>query len=83
MLTLVTLILLSACGGSSEEAQKTDFEAIDNTAEVEAYYAGKPDFFRFKTLADLPTDLEWQDGGHLSEIGSPESKKGGTQYGRM
>jgi len=83
LLTLVTLILLSACGGSSEEAQKTDFEAIDNTAEVEAYYAGKPDFFRFKTLADLPTDLEWQDGGHLSEIGSPESKKGGTQYGRM
>jgi len=83
LLVLGLLALISACGGSSEEAEQADFEAIDNTAEVEAYYASKPDFFVNKTLADLPTDLEWQDGSHLSEIGSPEAKKGGTQYERM
>jgi len=37
-------------------------------------------FFQFKTLADLPTDLEWDDGQDLADIGSSEAKKGGTFY---
>ena len=37
-------------------------------------------FFQFKTLADLPSDLEWDDGSDLPDIGSPEAKKGGTLY---
>ena len=80
---IATLAFLSACGDSSEEAELSDFEAIDNTAEVEAYYAENSDFFRFKTLADLPTDLTWQNGNHLAEIGSSKATKGGTEYGRM
>ena len=55
-------LLLTACGGSSDDADKADFELRDNTQEVQAYYAEHPDFFGFKTLADLPVDLTWQNG---------------------
>ncbi|MFM1894995.1 MAG: hypothetical protein RLZZ385_69, partial [Pseudomonadota bacterium] len=57
--------------------------AMDNSAEVEAYYAAHPDFFRFKTPADIPANLVWQNGNDLPEIGSPEAKKGGTFYGAI
>ena len=71
-------ILLSGCGGPDSEAPTE--AARDNTAEIQAYYAANPEFFSFKTPADLPADLEWEDGSHLPEIGSPNAKKGGTQY---
>lgn len=80
---LFALLALSACGGSLDDAQQSDFEFIDNTAEVQAYYAERPEFFSFKTLADLPTGLNWEDGSHLPEVGSPEAKKGGTEYIRL
>lgn len=82
-ITLAMLALLAACGGSSDDAEPADFETRDNTAEVEAYYAANPEFFSFKTLADLPVDLEWENGSHLPEVGSPAAKKGGTFYGRL
>ncbi len=74
----VLALLLTACGSS--ETDVTELEVIDNTAEVEAYYADNPDFFGFKTLADLPTNLTWQDGSHLPELGSDKAVKGGTEY---
>jgi microcin C transport system substrate-binding protein len=37
-------------------------------------------FFQFKTPADIPTDLDWEDGSDLADIGSPNAKKGGTLY---
>lgn len=80
---LTALTLLAACGGPSDEATDADFEEIDNSSEVEAYYASRPDFFTFKTLADLPTDLVWEDGSHLPEMGSPDALKGGTEYIRI
>lgn len=82
--TLVSLLLLllSACGGSDESAQIAD-EALDNTAEVQAYYESNPDFFTFSTLDALPADLNWEDGSDLPEMGSEKARKGGTQYGRM
>ena len=80
---LLTLLLLSACGGSPDDNQSAAFPAIDNTEEVQAYYAERPDFFTFKTIADLPQDLTWENGDHLPEIGSPDAKKGGTEYVRL
>lgn len=74
---LAILAALAGCGGSDEESTEP---VLDNTAEVQAYYAAHPDFFSFKTLADLPTDLVWEDGSYLPEIGSDKAKKGGTQY---
>ncbi len=81
--TLLAVFLLVSCGGSDDDVDTSALEAIDNTAEVEAYYAERPEFFSFKTLADLPTHLTWENGDHLPEIGSPKAIKGGTQYMRI
>jgi microcin C transport system substrate-binding protein len=75
---VLTAIAVSACGDSG--ADKNDFPAHDNSAEVKAYYESHPDFFRFRTPADLPQNLDWQNGAGLPEMGSPEAKKGGTEY---
>jgi microcin C transport system substrate-binding protein len=40
-------------------------------------------FFQFKSLADLPTDLNWENGMELEDIGSPDAKKGGVRYGSL
>ena len=37
-------------------------------------------FFQFKTAADVPGDLQWEDGSDLADIGSREAEKGGTLY---
>ncbi len=37
-------------------------------------------FFQFKTPADIPSDLTWEDGSDLPDLGSPEATKGGTLY---
>ena len=71
-------LVLAACGGSTEEQV-----VRDNTEEVQAYYAMYPDFFRMRTPADLPTNLSWENGMDLPDLGSPEAKKGGTQYGSI
>ena len=82
MLLGLTVAFITGCGGSNE-ADKITAPAIDNTQEVMDYYASKPEFFQFKTLADVPVNLEWQNGMHLPEIGSNQAKKGGTQYGSL
>lgn len=66
-------------GGATTE-NATHFPPQDITAEMEKYYQSKPDFFVFKTIADLPADLQWTDNGDLPEIGSPNAKKGGTAH---
>ena len=40
-------------------------------------------FFQFKTPADIPADLNWEDGSDLPDIGSPQAQKGGTLYGGL
>src|SRR5690606_621034 len=67
--------LLAACSDSGSE-----MEQRDNSEEVAAFYAADPERFSFKTLADLPTDLVWENGMDQPDIGSSEAKKGGTQY---
>ncbi|ALO45253.1 extracellular solute-binding protein [Pseudohongiella spirulinae] len=77
LLMLVASVLV-ACGGGTEETVTRD-----NTQEVLDYYAAYPDFFRFRTVADLPADLEWEDGMDLPDLGSPDAVKGGTQFGSV
>ncbi|EAQ98396.2 extracellular solute-binding protein [Congregibacter litoralis] len=81
-LLMLAALFLAGCGGESGGGGESDAASatIDNTAEVEADYAAEPDFYRFKTLDDLPADLVWENGADLPEIGSPEAKKGGTRY---
>ena len=84
LFSLLLVLFLSGCGGSGEEESKPgDFEPVDNSAAVQAYYDANPDFFAFKTIEDLPADLPWENGAHLPEMGSPEAKKGGTHYVRI
>ena len=80
---LALLGLLTACGGESGDSAQSNLPAQDNTEEVEAYYAANPDFFRFRTPADIPPDLVWMNGNDLPDIGSPDAKKGGTFYGAI
>jgi len=69
------LLLLSACG-KKDAADPTP--QPDARVEAKAYYAANPDFFHFKTPADVPAELAWDDGNDLPEFASPEAKKGGT-----
>jgi microcin C transport system substrate-binding protein len=81
LLAGIGALLLVGCGGDDAPPESADAPAlVDNTEEVQAAYAANPDFYRFKSLADLPADLVWENGAELPEIGSPEAKKGGTQY---
>lgn len=75
----LTCLLLSACGDKPSD----DAAALDNTAEVEAYYAEHSDFFHFATPTDLPDTLVWEDGMDQPEIGSPDAIKGGTFHARL
>ena len=81
------VIVLAGCGEADSDQVETKPAAEVATAgidaEVEAFYAANPDFFGFKTLADLPPDLVWTSNDHLAEIGSPDAKKGGTLYGAL
>jgi microcin C transport system substrate-binding protein len=54
------------------------FPPYDNTEEVKAFWKSKPEFFQWKTPADIPADLKWENGADLPEIGDPDAKKGGT-----
>lgn len=72
-----------SCGDSNKESEQAPADAPDITAEVEQYYANNSDFFSFKELADIPEGLDWENGMDQPEIGSPNAKKGGTEYKRL
>lgn len=42
------------------------------------FFKAHAEFFRFEDAAQIPTNLEWQDGSDLPEYGSPAALKGGT-----
>jgi len=69
-----SLLLLGACA-KTEVAAKAKRDARD---EAKAYYAAHPEFFHFKTTADIPANLTWEDGSDLPEFADPAAKKGGT-----
>ena len=79
---ILACLLLSACGdnGSGEIGVGSEAPKRNNTEEVQAYYAANPDFFRYKTIDGLPTNLQWENGEGLPEMGSPQAIKGGTEY---
>ena len=79
---IATAALLTACGGGSESTNTVD-TSLDNTQEVNDYYAANPDFFTFASMNELPTDLVWEDGMDEPDLGSPDAVKGGTFYESM
>jgi len=78
---LLAALVLSGCGDSgSTSSGDAPAAAIDNSAEVQAFYEANPEFFSFKTIEDLPDGLNWLNGDEFPEMGSPQAKKGGTEY---
>ncbi|MGB4246863.1 MAG: ABC transporter substrate-binding protein, partial [Pseudohongiellaceae bacterium] len=77
-LLLWVATLLVACGGETEVAPPTAQSDISD--KVQAFYAASPEKYSFKTPADIPQNLVWENGMDLPDIGSPEATKGGTQY---
>jgi len=81
---LLIPLLITVIGCSESDSKKSNLEEpIDNTQEVTDYYAAYPDFFQIRSLSDVPANLHWQDGSDLPEIGSPDAKKGGSEYVRI
>lgn len=76
--TVVALCSLPFALGGCSKSEDDRFPPYDNTAEVEAFWKSKPEFFQWKTLADLPPDLKWENGDSVPEFGDPNAKKGGT-----
>lgn len=81
--TLTACAALALFAGCGKKDSAEAFPPHDNTAEVQEYYRSHPDFFVFASPADLPTDLTWEDGSDLPEIGSPRRVRGGTWNGRI
>jgi microcin C transport system substrate-binding protein len=73
---------LNSCGSrnAAKEAVRNRTERVKPEDEILEFYASDPKYFRFATLADLPSDLVWQDDHDAPEIGDPNAKKGGTFY---
>ena len=76
MLATATAVATLFAGCSKTEDDR--FPPYDNTAEVEAFWKSKPEFFQWKTPADLPADLKWESSVDVPEFGDPRAKKGGT-----
>lgn len=77
-LPLVVVVFFYHCVLGSTAQADDRFPPYDNTEEVKAFYQSKPEFFQWKTLEDLPQNLQWENGDGLPEIGDPAAKKGGT-----
>ena len=82
-LLLLGLFVTACGGGPQDETAAPAADLPDNRQEVKDYYAARPEFFAFKTLADLPADLTWEDGMDLPELGSDDAIKGGTEYSQI
>ena len=55
-------------------------EMTQEEVDAKAAAGEFPKFFQFATPEDIPADLQWLDGGDLSEFASPDAKRGGTYY---
>ena len=81
--TLHVFCLAWLLGASVIRAEDDRFPPYDNTEEVKAFWAAHPDKFLWKTPADLPTDLKWENGADLPEMGDPAAKKGGVFHDQI
>ncbi|MEG2327525.1 MAG: hypothetical protein RSB48_04440, partial [Akkermansia sp.] len=63
---------------TNDPALMTKLVAATKDKEVFDARNKEGDYIKLLSLADVPTDLVWQDGLNNPEIGDPQAKKGGT-----
>jgi microcin C transport system substrate-binding protein len=71
--------LLSGC---SRSRRLLDYpkQRIPLPPEAMSMFQRYPDFFRFSSPDQLPSDLVWNDGADVPELGDPAATKGGTYF---
>ncbi|MFO1449309.1 MAG: extracellular solute-binding protein [Opitutaceae bacterium] len=72
---------LGGCGKQAEPVAAAPSPGLQPPAmetDLARTIKEQADFYVFKTAADLPADLTWQDGLDLPVFADPEAKKGGT-----
>ena len=85
-LGLFSLGLFSACNKTPETSTTTSPTTTAGTAPASApmeadlaqTIKAQSDFYVFKTAADVPANLTWENGANLPEFADPAAKKGGT-----
>ena len=71
---LAALLLLAAALGAAPMRP----EEVFADPKAAAFYASRPEFFRFARPEDLPKDLVWKDGSEEPEFADPAARRGGT-----
>lgn len=68
--------------GCSRPQRTIDYpkQRIPLPAEAMAMFQRYPDFFRFSSPDQIPSDLIWNDGTDVPELGDPRATKGGTYF---
>jgi microcin C transport system substrate-binding protein len=74
-------VLVAGCGRDSAPAGGRGAAHPTSgpmAGDLAATLEREKDFYVFKTSADLPQNLKWENGSDLPEFASPDAKKGGT-----
>ena len=71
---LAALLLLAAAAGAAPMRP----EEVFADPKAAAFYASRPEFFRFARPEDLSKDLVWKDGAEEAEFADPAAVRGGT-----
>jgi microcin C transport system substrate-binding protein len=73
-------VLVAGCGRDSAPAGRGAAHPTSGpmAGDLAATLEREKDFYVFKTSADLPQNLKWENGSDLPEFASPDAKKGGT-----
>jgi len=81
-LALIALVVAFTlgCGQKKPTGPAAGVTPVESPMEAELARTLKEqaDFYVFKTAADLPSDLRWEDGLDLPVFADPTAKKGGT-----
>ncbi len=59
-------------------AKQAELEELKREQQRYLFRQSLGSYFAYKTPADIPTDLVWENGLNEPEIGDPKSKKGGV-----
>ena len=80
--SLALALTLGGCG-RSDDSDSAGVDAPQMETDLARTLTAQPDFYLTRDIAELPSDLDWQDGSELPEFAHPDAIKGGTFYGSM